>query len=192
MLSFVLVMLLGIGSAHAGASLEPQNRVHAGLSVVDGPAPVGVVAGFDSRLSRLIAMDIGGWVSPAQIPIGAALEDADYQTYFEVRHGVYIMPGLRIPHAQPKAFAFDLLVRAGGGAVWVANTEPGRTGFEHTNYLVSTAPAGILGGDAIVRLGSVGLRVSGKAIAFSATRDTQEESFFLVRSQWGFEGFVQW
>lgn len=195
MLSLALMSLAAVGTAQASALLDPQNRLHVGVSVVDAPSPVGIGVGFDSRLTRIVSMDIGGFVSPVPILPGVAADVASgdgYPGYFELRHGLYITPGFRIPHAQPRTWAFDFLVRAGGGAVWIANTDPARTGFKTTNYIVSATPAAIAGGEALVRFGSVGVRVTGKAVGFSASVDTPPEGWFLVRSQWGVEGFYQW
>lgn len=192
MLSLVLVSLASVGVAQASSVLEPQDRIHVGVSVVDSPAPVGIMGGFDSRLTRVVAIDIGGFGTLQRMPLGVASEDADYRTYFELRHGLYIMPGLRIPHPQPKSWAFDLFLRAGGGAVWVANTDPTHPGFDGANYVVTPGPAAMAGADGIVRFGSFGLRLSGKAVGFSASRDAGDEAWFLVHSQWGAEGFVQW
>lgn len=194
MLSLALLSLTTVGAAHASALLDPQNRLHVGVSVVDAPSPVGLGVGFDSRLSRVFSMDIGGFVSPVPILPGvAAGGSADaYPGYFELRHGLYITPGLRIPHAQPRTWAFDVVGRLGGGAVWVANTDPARAGFQSTNYLVTATPAGIAGAEALVRVGNVGVRVSGKAVGFGASTDTPQQGWFLVRSQWGVEGFYQW
>lgn len=192
LLSLALVSLASVGVAQAASVLEPQNRVHVGVSVVDSPSPVGITGGFDSRLTRVVAMDIGAWGTLTPMPLGVAAEDVDYRTYFELRHGLYLMPGLRIPHPQPKSWAFDLFLRAGGGAVWVANTDPTHPGFDASNYVVTPGPAAMAGADAIARFGSFGLRISGKAVGFSESRDSGDEAWFLVRSQWGAEGFFQW
>ncbi len=191
MFSIALASLFCMETARAEPSVDPQNRIHLGVSMVDAPSGFGFGGGFDSRLSRIVSMDIGGFASPAQIPLNVSAADADYQTYFALRHGVYVMPGLRIPHAQPKAFAFDVFVRLGGGAVWVADTDPTRKGFDNTNYIVTAEAAGMLGADGIIRFGRYGVRVSGKAIGFSASRDIQPQTWFLLRSQLGLEGFVQ-
>ena len=192
LLSLVLVFFAWVVPAKASSVLDPQNRVHVGVSYVDAPSPIGITGGFDSRLTRVIAMDIGGFASVVPMAPGIAAEDIEYSSYFELRHGVYLMPGIRIPHPQPRTWAFDFFIRAGGGAVWFANTDPTRPGFEFSNYVVTPGPAAMAGGDAQVRLGSLGIRLSGKAVGFSASRDARAESWFLVRSQWGAEGFFQW
>ena len=56
---------------------------------------------------------------------------------------------------------------------------------------VTPAPAGVLGADALVRVGKIGLRVSGKAWMFSAVRASPQEQFFMLRTQWGVEGIYQ-
>lgn len=186
--------LAAVGTAQASALLDPQNRLHVGVSIVDAPSPVGLGIGFDSRLTRVISMDIGGFVSPVPIlPDVKGLFGADgYPGYFELRHGLYITPGFRIPHAQPRTWAFDFIARLGGGAVWIANTDPERAGFQSTNYVVTATPAGIAGGEALVRFGNIGVRLSGKAVGFTASTDSPPDHWFLFRSQWGLEGFYQW
>ncbi len=191
MISLALLSLLAVSPAQASSMLEPQNRLHVGVSFVDSPSPFGLSAGFDSRLTRVISMDVGAFLSPLRIAPDVALL-SDYPAYYELRHGLYVMPGLRIPHGQPRNWAFDVFLRAGGGAIWVANTDPTRDGFQNSNYIVAPCAAGMAGGDALVRFKRVGLRISGKAVAFGATRDVQEESWVLVRSQWAAEGFFQW
>jgi hypothetical protein len=177
LLSLALVFFAWVVPAKASSVLDPQNRVHVGVSYVDAPSPIGIT---------------GGFASVVPMAPGIAAEDIDYSSYFELRHGVYLMPGIRIPHPQPRTWAFDFFIRAGGGAVWFANTDPTHPGFEHSNYVVTPGPAAMAGGDAQVRFGSLGIRLSGKAVGFGASRDSVAESWFLVRSQWGAEGFFQW
>ena len=85
-------MLSSSGPAPASAQrfkLEPQNRIHAGLSMTNSSFDLGVSAGFDTRLSQALYVDIGGFATPADDagrPELSGIDDASQ--YFELRHGV--------------------------------------------------------------------------------------------------------
>jgi hypothetical protein len=193
-----VVTALLLSSAPVAAqsmALEPQNRLHVGLNYVSGPSGLGVTAGFDSRLTRIIALDIGGFASP--IPIGEDYEwtgsaDAETPAYRQLRHGIYAAPGLRIPHAQPKSWAWDVFARAGGGVIWTANLSPDAPADTDSDYAIRPDPAGMVGADALVRFGRVGVRASGKVWMFDVLQTTPSANFFVVRPQWGIEALVQW
>ncbi len=194
MFGLILWALSDISSAHAmDVGLDPQNRLHLGVNVVDGPAPVGISGGFDSRLTRLVALDIGGFVSPAPIDADYAVgEVGDYSEYLRLRHAIYLAPGIRIPHAQPRTFAYDVFGRVGAGVVWTANLSPDVTGFDTTTYSILPSPAGLAGADALVRVGRFGARISGKAWMYSAVQASPQEQFFMLRGQGSIEGLFQW
>ena len=105
--------LLAAGTANASQlALDPQNRVHLGVNYVDGS--VGLTGGFDSRLTRLVAVDIGGFVSPLAVADETVYEDhTPLLDMTFLRHGIYAAPGLRLPHAQPRTWAWELFPRAG-------------------------------------------------------------------------------
>jgi len=186
-------LLVGVPSALATQSgLDPQNRVHLGVSVVDGPSPVGISGGFDSRLTRLASVDLGGFASVVPIAEDVGVTVETYPEYLRLRHGVYIAPGLRIPHPQPQAFAYDFFLRVGAGVVWTANLSPDVSGFDTSNYSVLPAPAGLAGADALIRVGPVGARLAGKAWMYEGTRAIPAESFFMLRASASIEGLYQW
>ncbi len=173
--------------------LDPQNRLHLGVNVVDGPSPIGISGGFDSRLTRLVALDIGGFASPGAISADYPVSDgADYASYLRLRHGIYLAPGIRIPHAQPRTVAYDFFGRVGAGVVWSANLSPDVAGFDTSNYSIVPSPAGLVGADALVRVGKFGARVSGKAWMYSAVQPSPQEQFFMLRAQGSVEGLYQW
>lgn len=179
-------------SAHAAdVGLDPQNRLHLGVNVVNGPSPVGVTGGFDTRLTRLVSVDLGGFVSPVPIATETEVTAVEYPEYMRLRHGVYVAPGLRIPHPQPKSWAYDFVLRAGGGVIWSANLDPELSGIESANFWISPAAAGVAGADALVRVGSFGVRASGKAWMYAAYRVSPEAQYFMLRTQWGLEGLYQ-
>jgi hypothetical protein len=185
----LLVMLFAwISPAHAqGMALDPQNRLHVGLNVVDSPSGFGVTGGFDSRLTRIIALDVGArdFEAPDE-------DDAEYPSFFRLRHGVYATPGLRIPHAQPRTWAWELFFRAGGGVIWAANLSPDAPADTDTFFSIRPDPAGVVGADALVRFGRFGARIFGKAWMFDIVQTSPTKSFFVVRPQYGVEALIQW
>jgi hypothetical protein len=184
-----------LASAPASAqtmALEPQVRAHVGVNVVDGPSGIGFTGGLDSRLTRLIALDIGAFASP--VPIAAAYEadpDATTVEYSQLRHGVYVEPGFRIPHPQPKKWAWDVFLRAGGGVIWTADLDPDAVGYTSSSDTRAN-PGGVVGGDALVRFGRVGLRASGKVWMYDVLQTSPAKDFFAARPQWSVEALVQW
>jgi hypothetical protein len=195
-LALVTSLLVFFAPAHAQSmALEPQVRGHLGLNVVDGPSGIGVTGGMDARLTRLFALDVGAFVSP--LPIGDdytwdGATDAGTPDYYRLRHGVYATPGLRIPHPQPKTWAWDVFLRGGGGVIWTTNLAPSAVANEGTNDAVRADLGGVVGADALVRFGRFGVRAFGKAWMFDVVQTTPTKTFFLVRPQYGLEALVQW
>lgn len=189
---FTLLTLLAVATPDAEAAsvgLEPQNRFHLGLSMVQGPGPAGVSAGFDSRLTRVVAIDLGLFVTPGQIPTDWTNDSGNYADNFRLRHGVYFMPGLRIPHPQPKEWAWDIYVRGGAGVLWTANLDPI---VADSAMAVRPGAGGSLGLDGLVRVGQFGLRPYAQGWLFGALRISPDETYVLVRPHYGIEGVVQW
>lgn len=189
---FALVALLHLAAPEAQASsigLEPQNRVHAGLSMVDGPSPVGFSLGFDSRLTRLVAMDVGAFFSPFSVPDDYESVVDNYPQNFHLRHGVYFMPGFRIPHPQPKSWAWEAFVRVGAGVLWAANLDPY---VANSPTSVRPGAGGTVGLDAHARFGNYGLRAYGRGWIFGGQRAAPDETYALVRPHWGVEAVYQW
>jgi hypothetical protein len=195
-LALLVTLLAWSSPAHAqGMALDPQNRLHLGLNVLDGPAGFGVTGGFDSRLTRFIALDIGAFASPVAIARDFAwADDAERTTpeYYRLRHGVYATPGIRIPHPQPRTWAWEVFLRAGGGVVWAANLAPNAPDDTDTYYSIRPDPAGVVGGDALVRFGRFGARIFGKAWMFDIVQTSPTKTFFVARPQYGVEALVQW
>ncbi len=192
---FTLMALLAAAPAEAATlALDPQNRLHVGASYVPGPSPFGLSVGFDSRLTRVLAIDFGAFASPASLPEGLALDDAGDDVRLpdaaHLRHGLYVTPGFRIPHAQPRTWAWEVFARGGAGVVWVANVDQPHA--DDTRYQVVPDFAGVAGADALVRFGRLGVRASGKAWMFDAIQVSPSQNFFIARSQWSLEGLVQW
>lgn len=174
------------------AALDPQNRVHFGVNLVTGPSPVGFTGGWDARLTRVVNIDVGGFVSPFAIGESKAMPDVEFTDAFALRHGVYVAAGLRVPHPQPKSWAWDVFGRAGGGVLWAANLDPDAPAFEPANYAVNFQPGGTVGGDLLIRSGRTGVRALGRAWIFNETQTSPSQSFAVVRPQFALEGFWQW
>ena len=182
MLLAALTSLL-LASAPASAqnmALDPQVRAHAGLNVVGGPSGIGFTGGMDSRLTTVLALDIGAFASPVLIGDEYHTEPGlTLAQYSQLRHGVYATPGLRIRHPQPKRWAWDVFLRAGGGVLWTADLDPeSKTYFPHE---VRPAAGGLGGVDALVRFGQLGIRASGKVWMYSVLQDipSQKKSVFI-------------
>lgn len=193
----LLITLVGLLSpAHAqNMALDPQNRLHVGLNLVDGPSNVGITGGFDSRLTRVLALDIGGFASPIPIAPDYAFDGQDAAStpeFYRLRHGIYATPGIRIPHPQPKTWAWDVFLRGGGGVIWAANLSPLAPADDDTVYSIRPDAAGVVGGDVLIRFGRFGARVFGKAWMFDVLQTSPARSFFVVRPQYGVEALVQW
>jgi hypothetical protein len=190
-----VVLTLPILAAPAFAAqlaLDPQVRLHAGASVIPGPSGVGITGGFESRLTRIVAIDLAGFVSPLPLADDLTLAGAeDFGDYSLLRHGIHVSPGVRIPHAQPKDWAWDVFVRGGGGAIWVADASPDDDDTSSA-YNVSMDLGGFAGADFMARFGRVGVRASGKAWIYDTVQSFPIETFVVVRPQFGIEWLVQW
>ncbi|MSQ01517.1 MAG: hypothetical protein EXR71_06445 [Myxococcales bacterium] len=190
MLSSLLVAISLTGFASA-ATLEPQVRIHLGANYVGGPAPFGVSAGMDARLTRLVGIDLGGFVTPGTIAEEDRITRSNNADYFSLRHGIYFAPGLRIPHPQPRRWAWEIFIRAGAGAVWYADTKPGAYSLDGDEYPVTAAMGGMGGADAFVRVGIWGVRVAGRAWLYEGQHPQSSTPALLVQPQVSLEGIVQ-
>lgn len=187
----ILIVAALTGTANAGSSLEPQIRVHAGGSWVGGPSPFGVNVGVDARLTRILAIDLAGFVTPAAIDDAEYIEREDESGYYWMRHAVYFAPGIRIPHPQPRTWAWDVFVRGGAGVIWYADTNPESYGLGGDDRRVSPSPAGNAGLDAMARFGNAGVRIAGKAWFFEGQDPQGQSNQFRVQPQVTVEGLWQ-
>ena len=191
MLSSALVVAALVGSADAGTMLEPQVRVHVGANYVGGPSPFGVSLGLDARLTRIVGIDLGGFASPVPIAADEFVTQAKDEDYFHLRHGVYVAPGLRIPHAQPRAWAWEVFVRGGAGVIWFADTDPDAYPVGDEPYAITPGIGGFGGADAFVRVGHFGVRVLGRAWVYEGQHRQPGTPAMLVQPQIAVEGIVQ-
>lgn len=190
--------LLGTWSPRAEAvrpPLEPQIKVHAGASVLEGPNGVGLGVGADSRLTRLVFIDIGGVISPIALPELYALEeDLDPQDYFRLRHAMYVTPGLRIPHHQPAKFHWEIVGRLGPAMIWSADLSPAsdHNSSGYSDRLEFDA-GGVTGVDMMLlqaanknpSIGRFGVRASGRLFFFNPFYEDQFNDIIMLSPQFG-------
>lgn len=151
-------------AAAQGMALDPLVRVRGSADWVPGPASPGVGMGMDSRLTRLLFLEVAGFFSPRVLPEGldASGQAATLPLYgltgpFRLRHGLVLAPGFRIPHRQPAGFLVELLVRVGAGPVWLADFSPHTTVVSETRYEIRPHAALVAGLQALVEKGRWGL-----------------------------------
>lgn len=185
-LTLATACLLASTAAQANRfSLDPQNRLHAGLSLVNSDLKPGISAGLDSRLSRVFYVDAGGFFTTTD-DTGRTPPDSveSASDYFELRHGLYVAPGLRVPHRYGDGLNWDLTGRLGFGAVWSTDAS--------ADYALHADPALLGGGDLLLRYEQVGLRVGAKAFAYDAFATGPRQQTGVLRGQYFVEGVIQW
>jgi len=162
--------------------LDPLNRVHAGLSVT-GADSLGVGLGFDSRMTNLIYMDVGAFMSTSDPVSNEEVPDQDGANTWLLRHGLYLAPGLRLPHKQPESIQWDLFARGGFSGVWAADAA---SDYDQVSNL------GLFGGgELLIKRNSVGLRLSGKAFYFKPYSKYRRVETTVIRPQFGAEMLYQ-
>lgn len=182
--------------------LEPEIKVHAGASILEGPNGVGVVLGADSRLTRFVYIDIGGVVSPVALPPLYALEEEDLEPreYFRLRHALYVAPGLRIPHRQPTKVHWEVIGRLGPAMVWSADISPAsdHNSGGYSDRLEFDA-GGVTGIDVMLLqgraarpdMGRVGVRASGRVFFFNPFYEDQFDDILMWSPQFGIEAVYE-
>jgi len=174
----------------AGNAMNPRVRAHGGVVITEGPSGIGITGGMESRLSRLLYVDLGGMVNPVDLREQDDLENSEASQPFLVRHYIYILPGLRVPHRQPVNFQWDLNFRAGPAALWTAYV--GQTLNPEAPYDALEVDVSMLGGvDLGVMFGSVGLRLSGQVVVAKPFDPIRGSAILLSAPQAGIEGFYQ-
>ena len=183
--------LLGVPAHAARLPLDPQNRAHLGLSLVDGTAAYGLSGGLDSRLTRFVYVDVGGFLSPfgelAAQPTGLDTRTGDW---VKMRHALWAAPGMRIPHRYGDGITWDVFVRAGFGVVWSQDLS--------ADYDWLANPAGLGGLDLMLRKDQLGLRISGKGFAYRAfptvawRESWASDELGVLSTQIAVEGVYQW
>jgi hypothetical protein len=182
----LLLSLLCLPVAEAARpALDPVVRVHGGASYVPGPGAFGMTLGVDSRLTRTIFLDVGGFASPIALD---ALDSREGKAAdnLQMRHALYTMPGLRIPHPQPSSFRWDVFVRAGFGILATKDRTPG---YEEDFLQVDIA--GLAGVDAQIMRGRVGLRGSAKGLISQPWHSASSDDVLYWGTQYSLEALVE-
>lgn len=189
----LLLFLIGFVVAPADAgrpSLDPEVKLHGGYSVVKGPRGSGFMLGFDSRMTRSIYVDLGAFFSPMPITEEHALDDdLDPGEYFRLRHSIYVLPGFRIPHKQPKDFSWDVLLRAGPSVAWSADLTPNYT--PNHERLLEVDSAFIAGVDVQIKREAVGLRASARGLLLAPFYEDDFTEVIFWGTQFGLEALYQ-
>lgn len=189
------LLLLGLGALVPSAALagrvpmDPLNRIHVGASAADGASNLGVMAGLDSRLTRLIHVDAGLFLSadePQVVEVDPLKDDP--KSFYSLRHGVYVAPGLRVPHRYGDGFNWDLIGRGGFGVIWAADASQ----VAPAGGVLTMSEASLLGGaDLLLRYNKVGVRFSGKAFVFNTYAPAARQQVTVARPQAGVELMYQ-
>jgi hypothetical protein len=193
-LRIVVATLCSLASLPAFAahdSLDPLNRVHFGISFSDENTP-GINGGFDSRLTRIIFIDMGAFASPMPLPddIEANGDDPAKDTVF-LRHGIYVAPGLRVPHREKSGLQWDVIGRGGFGGVWSTDVNP-ESATMSGSYDIEGDPALLAGLDLQLRKDHVGLRVAGKEYFYKVFSGPERTDVALAKPQFTGEVLYQW
>lgn len=193
-LRIVVATLCSLASLPAFAghdSLDPLNRVHLGISFSDENTP-GINGGLDSRLTRLVFIDMGAFASPMPFPddIKAEGDDPATDTVF-LRHGIYVAPGVRIPHREKDGLQWDVIGRGGFGGVWSTDINPESATLDGS-YEIEADPALLAGLDLQLRKDHVGLRVAGKEFFYKVFSGPERADVALAKPQFTGEILYQW
>jgi hypothetical protein len=163
--------------------MDPQNRVHMGLSLTDGVLAPGLILGLDSRMTRLVYVDVGGFGTLADPP-DIDVENVEPPEYITLRHGLTVTPGLRVPHRYGDGINWDLTFRGGFGAVWATDASAENS--------VQVDPALLTGADLLIRKESLGLRTTGRIFGFKPFTKKEREEIPMARPQYTIELVYQW
>lgn len=167
---WVLVSLVVSSTAHArGMPMESQNRLRVGGAWTPGGAMVGM--GFESRMTQAISIDVGAFLSPGDP--GEVAEDDPYV----LRHGLFVDPGVRIPHRNKGKFLWDVILRGGFGPTWLAD--------QQSDYKVQIGPSLNGGADLMFRYGDFGLRFEGRAWYAKPFSEHKQAEVMTIRPQIG-------
>jgi len=160
-ITFVLVALFILIPATSNASsqtLDPKQRIHLGITSDGGTGLIGGTFGFEARASRYIFLDLGGFYTPGEL---TGTDLSLFGSTHAPMHGIFAMPGIRLPHVQPAAFSWDITARVGPGIIW--SNFLGETLNSQDSF--GSLEADVMIGSSIdfaIRRGSYGIRTSGR------------------------------
>ena len=170
LLSVVLVAFLPRSGLAQALHLPPLVRIHGGASLVEAPAPLGAQVGMDTRLTRLVLVDLGAFYSPGDPTAWTPPTDPSAADWFRTRHGISVAPGVRIPHQQPKAFTYEIIVRVGMNVLFLADLNPETHVSGSADYAQTALAAASGGADLLLQRGAPGLRLASERTACSIRR----------------------
>ena len=177
---FGLFLICSLSQAQM-AVLEPQNRLTAGFTYTEGN--IGATISFDSRLSQLIFVNIGGFRGLNNGEVESIAGDP--KSYIKIQHGLWAAPGLRFPHRYKKdAINWDVIVRGGFGCLF-ADAAGGE------DWLLME-PAGLAGADLLFRKDQYGVRITTKTFVSNPYIADLNEKSLLIHQQQAIELFRQW
>ena len=188
--ALALAALLPTEAQARRMAMDPQNRVHVGLSYAD--TSFGLTGGLDSRLTQLVFMDVGGFLSPFELSDPGVAEGSAASDYIFLRHALYVAPGVRIPHRQPAGLTWDLLGRAGFAAVWSNDVFEGNLLSPGQTWEIETNPAGLAGAELVVRKDAYGLRAGGKGFVYKPYSVYSGDDVLIIRPVVTVEAIYQW
>ena len=183
-----LLCVIGFQSNPAEAvrlALEPQNRIFVGASQTDGA--IGVTTSIESRLTQLIYINMGGFVTTPKNM--GDVESRDPQDWVQLNHGLWAAPGWRMPHRYKEGpLNWDVVARGGFACVFTTDA------FRDDLYLID--PAGILGGDAYLQYKisenrTVGMRWSHKWFLYQPDLTKTKKGLPVQRLQNNLEFYWQ-
>jgi hypothetical protein len=155
---------------------------------VPGPAPLGIVGGFDSRLTRLFYVDVGGFASPGALDPSLLPAEHNSADALLLRHGIQLSPGARVPHPQPAAFSFDVILRGGMAAIWLADLD---RDVSQGLSIYANEVAGLAGADLLVQRGRAGMRLTWRQLFYAPFLEDQHSDVVTTVPLFGLEGQVQ-
>ena len=68
-------------------------------------------------MTQSISVDVGGFISPT------AATSRGLNERWVLRQGLFVTPGVRVPHRNKSEIKWDLILRGGFGPVWLADSE---------------------------------------------------------------------
>ena len=183
-LSIVVFFCLFSSNAFSQSmALEPQNRTLVGYTYNNGNMGIGL--GFDSRLTQIIFINIGTFISFSEREY--QVDDEDPSTWISLYNGIYAAPGFRIPHRYKQdlnAINWDVIVRTGFACVSSKNA------FAKDWFLVE--PAAFAGFDILLKKYNYGVSLSGKTFHYRVDISSIQDSLYVTRPQFSASFFYQW
>lgn len=190
-LSSVAALLLAGPAQARRLPLDPLNRIHLGAALT-GNTSFGLMGGLDSRLTRVVSMDVGGFFSPIPLPDDIAPESQDGRDFVFLRHGIYVAPGFRIPHRQGDGLQWDIVGRPGFAALFSSDVQPDNQTTSNERFTTIASPAFLAAGELLLRQDAVGLRLGARGYVFRQFSGFENADITLIRPQYTAELLYQW